>query len=107
MGSEQKYLRHMNKDDGHHEVGAPSMHRADEPAKRYLMIQGLQAAPCFARRGNINKRQQNSGHQLYEENGERGAAEHVEPTRRISRHRMFRGLKNGCCELQTVVEPFA
>ena len=48
VGSEQKHLRHMNEDDGDHEVGAPSMHRADEPAKRNLMIQGLQAAPCFA-----------------------------------------------------------
>src|SRR5690242_6072779 len=97
----------MTKDNGHHEVGTPSMHGADEPVKRHIMIHCLQAAPCFARRGNINKRQQNSGHQLYEENGERGTAEYVEPSRRISRHRMFGDLANGCCELQTVVKPFA
>src|SRR5258708_22275226 len=106
MRSEQKYLRHMNKDDGHHEVGAPSMHRANEPAKHHLMIQGLQAAPCFSRRGNIDKCQQNSSHQLQEKDGERGAAEHVEPARRISRHRMFGDLANGCRELQTMVKPF-
>jgi hypothetical protein len=45
----------MNQDDGDHEVGAPSVHGADEPAKRDLMIQGLQAAPGFAGRGDINK----------------------------------------------------
>ncbi len=107
VGAEQKYLRHMNEDDGHHEVGAPSVHRADEPAERHLMIQGLQAAPCFASRGNINKRQQNSGDDLQEENGERGATEDVEPARRISRDRMFGDLANRRCELQAVVEPFA
>src|SRR5271154_1083288 len=97
----------MNKDDGHHEVGAPSMHRPDEPAKRHLVIQSLQAAPCFARRGHINQRQQNSRHQLKQKNCERGAPEDVEPARRVSRHGMLSSLANGCRELQTVVKPFA
>src|SRR5277367_134963 len=83
------------------------MHCADEPAKGNQMIQGLQAAPCFTRRGNINKRQQNSGRQLYDENSECSATEDIEPTRRLSRHRMFNSLANGCRELQTVVKPFA
>src|SRR5260370_4092558 len=65
------------------------------------------AVQCCAGRGKINKSQQNSGYQLQEKDGERGAAEHVEPARRISRHRMFRDLANGCCQLQATVEPFS
>ena len=68
------------------------MARMNQPSA-HLMIQGLQAAPCFAGRGHINKRQQNSGHQLQKKDGESGAAEHVEPTRRIARHGMFRPLR--------------
>ena len=83
------------------------MHGADEPAKRNLMIQGLQAAPCFAGRGHINKRQQNSGDHLQKKYGERGAAKDVEPARRVSRHGMFGGFANRRRQLQTVVEPFA
>jgi hypothetical protein len=48
------------------------MARMNQPSD--LMIQGLQAAPGFAGRGHINKRQQNSGDQLQEKHGERGAA---------------------------------
>ena len=83
------------------------MHGADEPAKRDLMIQSLQAAPCFAGRGHINQRQQNSGDNLQKKDGERGAAKDVEPARRVSRHGMFSGLANRRCELQAMVEPFA
>ena len=53
------------------------------------------------------KRQQNSGRQLYEENGERSATKDIEPARRISRHGMFHGVANGCRELQAVVKPIA
>ena len=81
--------------------------RADEPAERHLMIQSLQAAPCLAGRGHVNQRQQNSGDQLQNEDGERGAAKHVEPARRVARHGMFGGFANRRRELQAMVEPFA
>ena len=107
MGAKQKYLHHMNQDDGNHEVGAPSVHGADEPAKRNLMIEGLQAAPCFTGRRNINEGQQNSRYQLQDEDGERGTAEDVEPTRGVARHGMFGRFTNRRCQLQAVIEPFA
>src|SRR3984885_1705317 len=107
VSSKEKHLHHMNQDNGDHEVGAPSVHGADEPAKRDLMIQGLQAAPCFAGRGHINKRQQNSGDQLQNKDGERGAAKDVEPAGRAARHGMARGFANGRCQLQAMIEPFA
>ena len=48
VGPEQEHLHHMNENNRHHEVGAPSMHGANEPAERHLMIQSLQTAPSFA-----------------------------------------------------------
>ena len=106
VGPEQKDLHHVNENDRDHEVGAPSVHRADEPAERHMVIQSLQAAPRLAGRGNIDQRQQNSGDKLEKEDGERRAAEDVKPTCRVARHGMFRGLANGCRQLQAMVEPF-
>src|SRR5258708_27335579 len=82
------------------------MHGADKPAERYLMVQSLQAAPCFARRGHVNQSKKNSGHKLKEEHGERRAAKDVEPARRASWHGMFDGFANRRCQLQAMVEPF-
>src|ERR1700678_2268730 len=107
VSSKEKHLHHMNQDNGDHEVGAPSVHGADEPAKRNLMIQGLQAAPCFPRRGHINKSQQNSGNQLQNKYGESGAPEDIEPARRAARHGMAGRFSNGRCQLKAMIEPFA
>ena len=82
------------------------MHRADEPAERHLMVQSLKTAPCLAGRGHVNQRQQNSGDKLEKEDGERRAAEHVEPARRVPRHGMFGGFANRRGKLQAMVEPF-
>ena len=81
--------------------------RADEPAERDVVVEGLQAAPGFRGRGHINQRQQNSGHELQQEDGQRGAAEHVPPARRIPRHGMFGRFANRRRKLQATVEPFA
>src|ERR1700693_614516 len=97
----------MNQDNGDHEVGAPSVHGEDEPAKSDGVIQRQQAAPCFAGRGHINKRQENSSGQLQKKYGESGASEDVEPARRVARHGMAGRFANRSCQLQTMVEPFA
>src|SRR4029077_1755271 len=107
VSSKEKHLHHVNQDNGDHEVGAPSVHGADEPAERNRVIQGLQAAPCFAGRGHINERQQNSGDYLQNKYGESGAAKDIEPARRIAWHRMPGRFANRRRELETVVEPFA
>ena len=107
VGSEQEDLHHVNQNNRHHEIGAPSMHRTNEPAERHLMIQSLQAAPRLAGRGHVNQCQQNSGHKLEKEDGERRAAEHVEPARRVPRHGMFCGFANRRRKLQAMVEPFS
>src|SRR5258705_3768133 len=43
--SEEEDLHHMDEDNGHHEVRAPSVHGADEPAQRYVVVQRLQTVP--------------------------------------------------------------
>ena len=83
------------------------MHGANEPAKSDVVVQSLQAAPCFPAGGNVNKRKQNSCHDLQDEYGERRAAEDVPPAGRVSRDRMFGGFANRRGELQATVEPFS
>src|SRR5271154_1254466 len=97
----------MNQDDGDHEVGAPAVHGADEPAQSDLMIQGLQAAPCFAGRRYIDERQENSSDQLQKKYGESGAAKNIEPASRVARHGMLRCFANRRCQLQAMIEPFS
>ena len=37
------------------------MHGANEPSESYIVVQRLQAAPCFACGGHVNEGEQNSG----------------------------------------------
>ncbi len=71
------------------------------------MIQGLETAPCLAAGWNVNHRKENSGDELQNEDGQRCAAEHVPPARRVARNRMLGNFANGSGELQAPVEPFA
>ena len=71
------------------------------------MVQGLETTPGLAGGWNVNHRKQNSGDELQEEDGERGAAEHVPPTGRVARHWMLRDFANGSRKLQAPVEPLA
>src|SRR5260370_24055047 len=97
----------MDEDNCHHEVRAPSMHCADEPAQSHIVIQSLQAAPCLACRWDVDEGQQNSGDELEKKDGERRAAKYVEPARRVARHWMFGNFANGIRELQATIKPFA
>jgi len=80
--------------------------RADKPAESHIMVQILKTVPRFSRRRHVNQREENSGSQLQKEDGECGAAKHVEPACRVSRHGMFGGFPNGSRQLQAAVEPF-
>src|SRR5215475_1438570 len=107
MGSERKYLHHVDQDNRHHEIRSPPMHRSDEPAKGNLMIQRLQAAPRFAGRWHINQREQDSRDELQNKDSERSAAEDVPPASSVSRYRMLNGFADRCRQLQTLVEPLS
>ena len=63
----------------HHEIRAPAMQGANEPAQRDVVIQRLKAVPRLPRRRHVDQRQQNSGDQLQEEDRQRSAAEHIQP----------------------------
>src|SRR5262249_23423849 len=105
VGSKEKDLNHVDKNDGHHEIRTPPVHGADEPAQGYIVVQCLQTAPSLARRRNINQGQQDSSNELKKEDGEASAAEHIEPARRVARHRMLRRITNGSGQLQALVKP--
>ena len=105
--AKEKDLDHVNQHDGHHEVGAPAVKSADIPAGCNRMIDRLQAVPSFASGGNVDDREKNAGDNLQDENGERRAAEDVEPARGVSRHGMLGGLAHGGRDLQARFEPVA
>src|SRR6201997_2103929 len=105
VSSKKNHLDHMNKDNGHHEIGAPAMHSADEPAESDVMVQGLQTAPCFSSRGNIDQRKENSSHDLQNEHWQCRAPKDVPPASGISWHGMFGHLANRRRKLKAVVKP--
>ncbi len=106
VGPEQEDLHHVNEDDRDHEVRPPPVQCADEPAESHVVVEGLQAAPGFRGRWNIDEGEQNSGDDLQHEDGERGAAEHIKPARGIPWDRMLHGFANRRRQLQAPVEPF-
>src|SRR5246127_359286 len=105
--SKEKYLNHVNQNNRDHEIRAPAMHGADEPAESDIVVECLQAAPRFRARRHINQREQNSRHNLQHEDRQRGAAKHVPPARRVPRHGMFGHCANWRRKLQSTVEPVA
>ena len=79
VGAEEEDLSHVDQDNGDHEVRAPAMQGSNEPPERDVVIENLQAVPGLSRGGHVDQRKQNSGDDLKQENGERGAAEDVKP----------------------------
>ena len=104
---EQEDLHHVDEHDGDHEVRSPSVHRADEPAEGNVVIQDLQAAPGLARGRHVHEGEQDAGDDLEDEDGERGAAEDVEPARRLAGHRVRHRRPDRRAELEALIEPVA
>jgi len=97
----------VDENDRHHEIRAPTVQCADEPAKGDIVIEALQTAPGFASRWNVDEREKNARHDLQEEYGERSAAEDVPPTCGVSRHGVLGNFANRSRELQATIKPFA
>jgi hypothetical protein len=84
------------------------MDRAQQPAKRDVVVQELQALPGVRGGRRIDQRQQNSRHDLQPEQDGRAAAEDVPPARRVGRNRVLgrldRRLPQSQAEFQPVVD---
>ncbi len=76
-----------------------------EPTERDTVIERLQTVPCLSRRRHIDQRKQYARDNLEHQNGERGAAENIEPARGLPRNLVEGHLTNGCAELQSQIEP--
>src|SRR5262249_42035166 len=107
VGAEEENLDHVNQNDRQHEVRAPTVERADEPAGGDLLIQSLQAAPSLAGRWDVDDRQQNAGDKLQDERRQSGATKDVKPTRAPRRDRMRETFLDRLSELQALAEPAA
>ena len=103
--AEEEHLDHVNEDDGDHEVRAPAVQGANEPAERDLAIEGLQAVPGLAGRGHIDEGEKDAGRDLDREGRQRRAAEHIGPTRGIPRSGMRHRFPNGRAKLEPRVDP--
>ena len=100
VSSEKEHLHHVDQDDRDHEVRAPAVQGANEPAERDLVIENLQAVPCFSRGRHIEEGEQNAGDQLEHEHRERGAAKDVSPACGLARDRVLHRLPDRRGELQ-------
>ncbi len=103
--AEEKHLRHVDEHEGDHEVGAPAVHRPQEPAQRLLGVEDEQAPPGLVGRRHVDEREADAGDDLNEEERERAAAEDVQPARRAPGHAMLRGVLQRRSELEAPVEP--
>ncbi len=97
----------MDEDDCDHEIRTPPVQRSNKPAERDLMIEDLQAVPCFSGRGCIKEGEKNTSDDLQHEHHERGAAEHVSPTCGLARDRVLQRFLNRFAELKPLLEPIA
>src|SRR5262249_43923508 len=102
---EQEDLDHVDEDDGDHEVRAPTVEGANEPAGADLLVQGLEPVPRLPGGGDVLEGEQDPGHELEREHGHRRAAEDVEPTRGATRDRVLHRRLDRRAELEPVVEP--
>ena len=64
VSAEEEDLRHVDQDNGDHEIRTPAMQRPNEPSERDAVIESLQAVPGLSRGRHIDQRQQNSGDDL-------------------------------------------
>ena len=97
----------MDEDDRDHEIRAPAVQGANEPAERDLVIENLQAVPCFSRGGHIKEGEENAGDKLEHEHSERGAAKDVSPACGLARDRVLHRLPDRRGELKPLIEPVA
>jgi hypothetical protein len=95
----------MDEYDGDHEVRSPSMHRAQEPAERELVVQLVEARPRFASRWDVHQRQQDTRHELQHQQRHGSTAKDVPPTCCISRHGMEGGILDWTLKLDSALEP--
>ncbi len=107
VGTEQEDLRHVDEQHGQHEVGAPPVNGAQEPAEGDLAVERLEALPCLRRRGDVDQSEQDAGGELQHHQHEGGAPEHVPPARGVSRHGMPRDLENRPSDLEPRIQPSA
>src|SRR5215471_11546268 len=70
VGPKENYLAHVDKHQGTHEVGAPTVHAAEKPSQSDAVIEILQAVPSLCCRGHIDNGQQNAGENLQNKDGE-------------------------------------
>ena len=105
VGAEQHDLDHVEEDDRHHEVGAPAVHRAQEPAEGLLVVEDLQALEGLVRRRHVDEGEADAGDDLQHEEDHARAAEDVPPARGAAGHGVRRGFVDGGAHLEALVQP--
>src|SRR5262249_55673727 len=103
--AEQEHLRHVHSHDGHHEIGAPVMQRAQEPAQGLLIVQVLQTGIRLVGRRDVDEGQTDAGHDLNEKTEERPAAEDIKPTAGAGRYRVAGGRGEQLADMDSLIDP--
>jgi hypothetical protein len=95
----------VNQHKSDHEIGAPTVEGAYEPAEGLLVIQHLQTGPSLSGGWNVHECETDAGDELQNHHGEAGAAEDVGPARGASGHRMFHRFFDRLAHFEPEIKP--
>ena len=95
----------VDEHDGDHEVGAPSVHGAQEPSEPDVVVEEFEAGPCVAGGGGVDQREQNAGDDLQDEDDGGGAAEDIPPARGAGGDVVLGGFDGRRAEAEPLLEP--
>ena len=106
--AEEIDLGHVRKDEDHHRAGAEVVHPADDRSEACPVADELERVVRAVRRRHVRHREADTGDHLRDEDGERGATQHVPPPDRpfeLARHRMAQDRHDRVLELEALAEP--
>jgi len=83
------------------------MQAPNEPAKRDIMIEGLETVPSFTGGRHVNEREHDARNDLKKEHYEGSAAENIKPTCGFAWNGVLGGFADGRGKLEARVQPRA
>jgi hypothetical protein len=104
VGAEEEHAPHVQEEENDEDAGAPFVHPANEPPEGELVRDLLDGVVRLVGRGPVVHRQDDAGHELDEESGQRGRAKRVEPVR-LAGNAPEEEVLDGANETGSLLEP--
>src|SRR5262249_33520983 len=105
ISAQKKNAEHVNEQRCDHQIGRPTVNRANQPAELNFSDDELNTFESIFGAWAIVKQEENSGGDLYDEEKQRHAAEVVPNRMAMERNFLFVGQLRQRADRQTLVEP--